>query len=185
LVTQDNPDVAAVILAVGPGDPQASYRDMPVLASVIEMVGGWGLGRPAVVVFSADTEPVLDDVDLEGCVAVIDEDGTSRASALSVGLDAIAHLLPEVTAAFVLDADVPAIPQSTVASLIARLRSSGKLAAAPVYRYVRGGPVLIGRPLWDRIIAADSDQPIEELLTAHPDWTVSVVISERAPVAVR
>lgn len=177
-------DVAGLILAVPPTQPATLHHDRPVLLDVLDMVAGWGLASPLVVVFSDATEYLIADVDLGPAVAVLDEDGSNRSSAVSVGLDAITRLLPDVEAALVVDGDVPGIAAPTAAALIAEMGRSEKVAAAPLYRYVRSGPVVVGRRLWDRLMAEDSDQPLHELLSAHPEWTATVVISGRAPTAV-
>jgi CTP:molybdopterin cytidylyltransferase MocA len=183
-VADGNQDIASVIVAAPPARPEAVFEGRPVLEAVVAAVAEMGLAEPTVTVFNRATEHLLDSVDIGSGVAVIDEDGSSWASALSVGLDAVTRLLVDAVAVLVVDCDVPVIPAGTVPALIAGLRSSGKMAAAPTYRYVRGGPVLLGRRLWDRVITSESDQRLEDLLAAHPDWSESVVISEPAPLTI-
>ena len=178
-----HPETAAIILAAD-GRPDARLDGDVVLKKVLEMVTDWGVAAPVVVVFSKRTDSLLDAVDLGDAVAVIDEDGSSRSSAVSVGLDALTHLHPDASAAFVVDGDVPGVPPDLAELLMAELTSSGRMAAAPQYRYVRSGPILVGRQLWDRLMALESDQPLAEFLKAHPEWTAAVVISERAPMPI-
>ena len=175
-----HPDIAAIVLAAD-GHPDATVDGQPALTHVLGMVAGWELATPTVTVFSRTTEDLLEAIDLGEGVAVIDEDGIDRGSALSVGLDALTHLHPEAVATFVVDGDVPGVPSKVPEALISQLESSGRMAAAPQYRYVRSGPVLVGRQLWDPLMASETEQPLAELLTAHPEWTTTVVISERAP----
>ena len=176
--------IAGVILTSAPARPEASYEGRPVVETVLSVAASWPLAEPLVVVFGKDNQRLIDTVNLQGAVAVVDEDGSSRSSALSVGLDAVVHLLPDGEAALIIDCDVPRIPEATVPALIEELATSGKMAATPQYRYLRGGPVLVERQLWDRLMASDSDQRLEDLLAAHPEWSTAVVISESAPEAV-
>ncbi len=148
------------------------------------MVARWDLGGPVVVVVNRATEAILDSLVPDAAIVVVDEDGSSWASALSVGLDALTHLSPDAPAALVVDCDVPRIPAATVPALTSEFSKSGMLAAVPQYRYIRGGPVLVGRRLWDRLMASEEDQRLEDLFAAHPEWTRMVVISETAPVRV-
>ena len=179
----DHLDIAAVILAVE-GRLDASVEGKPVLRQVYDTVVGWGAAEPVVIVFSKQTEPLLSSMDLAESVVVIDEDGSGTGSALSVGLDALTHLHPDASAAFVVDGDVPGVPVGLAEALMTELESSGRMAAVPQYRYVRSGPVLVGRQLWDRFMASETDQALAEMLIAHPNWTSTVVVSADAPVAV-
>lgn len=175
-------EIAGVIITASPARPQASYDGKPVLEAVISLAKQWDLTDPIVVVFGRDDEHLVESMDLGGCLVVLDEDGNGRSSAISVGLDAVSHLFPDTGAALIIDSDVPEVPSGTVAALVDSLATSGKMAAAPTYRYVRGGPVLLGRQLWDHVMTSDTEQRLEELLAAHPDWSSTVVISEPAPV---
>lgn len=179
-----NQDIATLIVAAPPARPEALFEGRPVLQAVLTGVATMGLAEPTVTVFTRSTEHLLDTVDIGRGVAVIDEDGSTWASALSVGLDALTRLFADAVAALVVDCDVPIVPAGTVPALIASLRASGKMAAAPTYRYVRAGPVLLGRGLWDRVITSESEQRLEDLLAAHPDWADPVVISAAAPLPI-
>ncbi|MDH3730124.1 MAG: NTP transferase domain-containing protein [Acidimicrobiia bacterium] len=174
-------EIAGVIITASPARPQAPFDGAPVLETVLSKAMRWGLATPLVVVFGRDNEHLVESIDLGAGIAVLDEDGSSRSSAISVGLDAVSHVLPDAIAALIIDSDVPGVPEGTVPALIDSLATSGRMAAAPTYRYVRGGPVLLGRQLWDRVMASDSEQRLEEFLAAHPDWASTVVISEPAP----
>ena len=178
-----HPDITAVILGVD-GRLDAPVEGGPVLSQVHDMVRAWGVAEPVVVVFSKQTESLMGSIDLGESVAVVDEDGSGGGSALSVGLDALTRLHPDAAAAFVVDGDVPGVPDDLAESMMVELESSGRMAAVPQYRYVRSGPVLIGRQLWDRFMASESDQPLAETLIAHPDWTTTVVVSTDAPLPV-
>ena len=177
-------EIAGVIITASPARPQAPFDGKPVLEAVIALAKQWDLADPIVVVFGRDDEHLVESMDLGGCIVVLDEDGNSRSSAISVGLDAVSHLFPDAGAAPIIDSDVPQVPEGTVAALVDSLVGSGKMAAAPTYRYVRGGPVLLGRQLWDHVMTAGTEQRLEELLAAHPDWSSTVVISEPAPESI-
>jgi CTP:molybdopterin cytidylyltransferase MocA len=183
-VADGNQDIASVVVAVPPARPEAVFEGRPVLEVVLAAVAEFSLAEPTVTVFNRATEVLVESIDLGSGVAVVDEDGSSWASALSVGLDAATRLFVDAVAVLVVDCDVPIVPTGTVPALIASLRTSGKMAAAPTYRYVRGGPVLLGRGLWDRVMSSESDQRLEEWLAAHPGWSDPVVISEPAPFTV-
>ena len=44
----------------------------------------------------------------------------------------------------------------------------------PVYRYQRGNPVLVARPLWARLMSLQGDTGAASLLQAHPAWVHEV-----------
>ena len=180
-MADDIPEIATIVVAAPPLRPGVEFEGRPVLATVLEMVAGWGLATPTTVVLDPTTEYLIEEIDLGGATAVVDEDGGGRSAALSVGLAALARLLPDAVAALIVDGDTPNVPGAAVTALAAELVSSEAMAVVPTYRYVRGGPVLVARQLWDRIMASDHDQRLDEMLAAHPEWTARVVISEPPP----
>jgi CTP:molybdopterin cytidylyltransferase MocA len=133
------------------------------------------------VVLGSRFEEVLQSVDL-GDVGVVEnpewEEG--MASSLRVGLD-VASRDPSNEAAFIVMGDQPGINPAVVEALLEYRKSSDAPAIFPKYRYVRGHPVLIARPLWSRLMSLEGDQGGRELFQAHPDWVEEVWFEELAP----
>lgn len=152
----------------------------PLLESAVAAVHTWPVS-PVVVVLGAHADDILERVDLGGALVVINpewEEGI--ASSLRVGFDLLAR---EVAAdwAFVALGDQPRIPPDVPPALLAAAEESDRQAIVPVYRYQRGNPVLIRRPLWPRMMGLQGDAGAAASLRAHPAWVLEVRFDHVAP----
>ena len=86
-----------------------------------------------------------------------------------------------MTAAFIALGDQPQIPADVPAALLAGAEESGRPAVVPVYRYQRGNPVLVARPLWARLMGLQGDAGAAALLQAHPAWVHEVRFDHSPP----
>lgn len=178
--------VTAIILAAGPSSRLGRPKQLlpwggpTLLGRVVAETSAWPVDSIWVVLGSR-FEEVLQSVDL-GDVGVVEnpewEEG--MASSLRVGLD-VASRDPSNEAAFIVMGDQPGINPAVVEALLEYRQSSDALAIFPKYRYVRGHPVLIARPLWSRLMSLEGDQGGRELFQAHPDWVEEVWFEELAP----
>ena len=155
----------------------------PLLERVVAAVQTWP-ASPVVVVLGSCAEDILERTDLGGAVVVVNpewEEGI--ASSLRAGFDLLAQ---EAAAdwAFVALGDQPRIPPEVPPALLAAAPDSGRDAIVPVYRYQRGHPVLIGRPLWPRMMSLAGDTGAAGLLRAHPGWVLEVRFDHSAPADV-
>jgi molybdenum cofactor cytidylyltransferase len=159
------------------------WSGRPLLEWVVAAVHTWPVS-PVVVVLGAHAEDILDRADLGGALVVVNpewEEGL--ASSLRVGFDLLAR---EGVAdwAFVALGDQPLIPPDVPPALLAAAGESGRVAIVPVYRYQRGNPVLVGRPLWPRMMSLQGDAGAAGLLQAHPGWVLEVRFDHTAPADV-
>ena len=155
----------------------------PLLERVVAAVHTWPVS-PVLVVLGACAEEVLDRVDLGAALVVVNpewEEGI--ASSLRVGFDLLAR---EGAAdwAFVALGDQPRVPPDVPPALLAAAEESSRDAIVPVYRYQRGNPVLVGRPLWVRMMGLQGDAGAAALLRAHPGWVLEVRFDHAAPADV-
>ena len=152
----------------------------PLLERVVAAVHAWPVS-PVVVVLGAHADDILERVDMGGALVVVNpewEEGI--ASSLRVGFDLLAR---EVTAdwAFVALGDQPRIPPDVPPALLAAAEGNVREAIVPVYRYQRGNPVLVGRPLWPRMMSLQGDAGAGASLRAHPAWVLEVRFDHAAP----
>jgi CTP:molybdopterin cytidylyltransferase MocA len=155
----------------------------PLLEGVVAAVHAWPV-LPVVVVLGAHAEEILERTDLGGALVVVNpewEEGI--ASSLRAGFDLLAR---EGVAewAFVALGDQPRIPTDVPPALLAAAEESGRSAIVPVYRYQRGNPVLVGRPLWIRMMSLQGDAGAGALLRAHPGWVHEVRFDHPTPADV-
>ena len=145
----------------------------PLLECSIAAVSSWPVDE-VVVVLGAYAEDILDRVGFGTALVVINpgwEEGF--ASSLRVGFDLLTRD-SRFEAAFVALGDQPQIPPEVPAALLAGAEKSGRPAIVPVYRYQRGNPVLVARPLWGQLMSLSGDAGAASLLQAHPAWVHEV-----------
>jgi len=152
----------------------------PLLERVVAAVHTWP-ASPVLVVLGAHAEDILDRADLGPALVVVNpewEEGI--ASSLRVGFDLLAREgMADWT--FVALGDQPRIPPDVPPALLSAAGESGREAIVPVYRYQRGNPVLVGRPLWPRMMSLQGDAGAGALLRAHPGWVLEVRFDHAAP----
>ena len=151
----------------------------PLLEHVVRAVASWPVAG-VVVVLGAYAEEILDRVDFGTAVVAVNPGWKEGlASSLRVGLDLLARDAA-YEAAFIVLGDQPQIPPEVPPALLADAEQSGRAAVVPVYRYQRGNPVLVRRPLWGRLMSLQGDAGAAGLLAAHPAW-VHEVRFDRSP----
>ncbi len=177
---------AAVVFAAGGarrmGQPKqlVEWHGRPLLEHVIAMVAGWPVDL-LVVVLGCAADEILEKVEFGDAVAAVNpewEEGL--ASSIRVGIDVVMReRTPE--SAFMALGDQPEIPADVPPGLLEMMESSGRPAVVPVYRYQRGNPVLVARPLWTRLAGLTGDQGAAGLLKAHPQWVKEVRFDHLPP----
>lgn len=179
---------AALILAAGEskrfGDPKqlAEWQGVPLLQHVVDRVRSWPAAQSVYVVLGANAELIMDSLDLSGAVVVENlqwKEGV--ASSIRAGLDT---LIGDRTAerALIVLGDQPLVPDDVIPRLLEAGRRSGRPVVIPRYRFVRGHPVLVKRPLWPRLVAGlEGDQGARNLFLAHPEWIEEVLVAGTVP----
>jgi molybdenum cofactor cytidylyltransferase len=170
---------AALVLAAGGSARMAAPKQLldwggrPLLEHTVRAVAAWP-ATAVVVVLGAHAEEILDRVDFGTALVVLNpgwEQGL--ASSLRVGLDTLTREA-HYDAAFVALGDQPQVPREVPEGLLAGAAESGRPVVVPVYRYQRGNPVLVARPLWSRLMSLEGDAGANALFRAHPAWVHEV-----------
>lgn len=79
----------------------------------------------------------------------------------------LGHLRPEVGAALVMPADMPAVPVENVREIVDAWRTGGHPLVVPSHQMRRGHPWLAARSLWPAIFALASGQTLRDFLNEH------------------
>lgn len=178
--------IAAVVLAAGGsrrlGRPKQlePWGRTTLLGHVVERARLFPV-EEIWVVLGADAEDILGAVDLGGCGVIENpewEEGL--ASSLRVALDALTRL-SKATGALILLGDQPDVSPEVVAELVDRFGRTKSQAVVPKYRYTWGNPVIVGRPLWPRLMSLTGDEGARSLLRAHPEWVEEVWFERLVP----
>lgn len=177
---------AAIVLAAGPSTRLGRTKQLEewggtnLLGHVVALVHELPVDE-VWVVLGHDSERILAETDL-GEAAIIEnpewEEGV--ASSLRVALDAVTRL-SRCDRALIMNGDQPDLPGDLVAELTASHAKAGKPVSIPRYRYQLGGPVLVERSLWPRLMSMEGDDDVMRLFKAHPEWVNEVRFSENPP----
>jgi molybdenum cofactor cytidylyltransferase len=177
---------AAIVLAAGSSSRLGSPKQLvdvggrPMLESIVASVSEWPV-EVVVVVLGSGADEVLEAVDFgDALVAVNDGWEEGIASSIRVGLDVLTRD-PAWERVFVVLGDQPSIPDEVPVRLLEAMEASGRPAAAPVYRYDRGNPVLFDRGLWPRLMTLEGDAGASALLRTHPEWVEEVRFDQLPP----
>jgi nicotine blue oxidoreductase len=133
--------IAAVVLAAGAASRFGSPKQELLLPRVLERVRASAAGDVVVVLGAHDLET---DARVVRCADWKRGPGAS----LRCGLAALG---PEVEAAVVVLADGPNLTPAGVDRVIDAWRASGAEVLAASYGGDRGHPVLLARPVWERV----------------------------------
>jgi molybdenum cofactor cytidylyltransferase len=156
-------NVGALVLAAGEGrrfggtKQLAPLRGRPLLEHALAAVAGLS---PRVVVLGHDADAILAAVDLFGARPVVCEGWREgQAASLRCGVAA----LGDVDAAVVVLGDMPDVTPAAVAAVVAAA-GGGEDAVRGCYDGVAGHPVLLCRPLLDRVAELRGDVGFRSLL---------------------
>lgn len=173
---------AAVVLATAPSPGTRDTLAHEIVAGrplLAELVSRLHPVRLVVVVVRDEEDAVLVD-GLDNVVVLIDPEWREGAAPLRAGLDFLAQT-NDFDEAFVVQVHTPFLEPAVLESLAVARHDAEALVAVPKYRYVRGGPVLIGSGLWPRFLGAEGDLDLEDHLKAHPQWVAEVRVDFAPP----
>ena len=175
--------VAAILVAT-----DSSPGAMPTLAE--EQFRGGNLLRTmaqrldrldAVVVVVRDEEAAGLVDGLDNVVVLVDPEWSEGASSpVRAGLDFLQQS-GGIDEAFVIATSLPEVDPEVLQEMVLARREAGTLVAVPKYRYIRSGPVLLGRDIWPRFLGAEGQLDVEALLLAHPQWVTEVRVDVAPP----
>ncbi len=174
---------AAIVIAttISPG-PAATLAEepwgaRPLLAGVLERLSDLDV---VVVVVRDEASAALVEPASNIVVIVDPEWEEGDAAPVRAGLDWLTRAA-DVEAAFVVTLDAPEINPDVLTEVAKAHASSDTTITVPKYRYIRGGPVLLGKDSWPRFLGAEGELDIEQLILAHPQWVTEARVDSPPP----
>jgi len=135
------------------GTPKATlaYRGCTFIEVIVETLGEGGL-ECVCVVFGHQAAEIQQQVEIHSAQVVINPDYRSgQTSSLQAGLRAL--IADDIEAVLLCLVDHPAVSAETVKTIATAFRESGAPVVIPTYHGRRGHPVLIGRQLFEELLA--------------------------------
>jgi molybdenum cofactor cytidylyltransferase len=174
---------AAIVIATAPSPGPAAtlaeepWRGRSLLAGVVQRLAGL---EAIVVVLREEGQAALLDPQPEVTVIVDSEWAEGAAAPLRAGLDFLTRSA-DVDAVFVVTLEFPEIEPAVLEALLQAHAESETPVTVPKYRYVRGGPVLLGKDIWPRFLGTEGDLDLEQLILAHPQWVTETRVESAPP----
>jgi molybdenum cofactor cytidylyltransferase len=178
--------IGAVVLAAGRGTRfgggkvLAPWRGVPLVRHVVDRLGLAGLS-PVIVVCGAGEEEAALRSAIAGTEARLvvnprPDDGLS--ASLRLGVEA----MPSEVGAFVVAlGDQPSLDVAVVRQMAEHWRDSNAAAVVPVYRGVRGNPVLFDDTMRRHLVVLRGDVGARDLLEAMGERVAWVAVDADAP----
>lgn len=173
--------VCAIVLAAGTssrmGEPKplARVAGRPLLAHVLDALRESRVDE-IVAVLGAESERIRRGVSLEGARVVVNPEYVEGMSAsVRAGIRAAG---PDAGAFLIVLGDQPLVKPSTYDAIVGRWARTGARVVVPVYRRVRGNPVLLHRSLAEEIEHVTGDVGCREIVAAHADEVVEVAVDD-------
>ena len=178
--------IAAVVLAAGFSTRMGRQKlllplgDKPVVRWSVEAV--LPHVQDVVVVTGRETAAVRDA--LAGLSVRFAENPapeSGQSSSIAVGVRALPS---SIRAALIVLGDQPRTPASVVPALLAARDRTGKAVIVPVYRGVRGTPVLFGAEVFAELWALSGDAGARAVVAVRPERVEAVEVDSPMPVDV-
>jgi len=178
--------IAAVVLAAGLSTRMGRQKlllplgDKPVVRWSVEAV--LPHVQDVVVVTGRETAAVRDA--LAGLTVRFAENPapeSGQSSSIAVGIGALS---PTTRAALIVLGDQPRTPPNVVPALLAARDRTGKVVIVPVYRGVRGTPVLFGAEVFAELRALTGDAGARAIVAARPERVEAIEVNSPMPVDV-
>ncbi|MEN9934151.1 MAG: hypothetical protein RLZZ387_730 [Chloroflexota bacterium] len=178
--------IAGIILAAGSASRMGRPKQLldwggrPLVRVVVEQAVAAGLWPVLVVVGAAGAEvaAALEGLPVE--IVPCPDYSAGQSASLRAG---VAALDPEVAAAVVLLADQPFVTAAIIAALAGEWRAGGGPIVAPVYRGVRGNPVLFGRVVLPELLAVTGDKGARAVIASDSSRVRQVLFDDDRPLA--
>jgi len=178
--------IAGLILAAGEssrmGTPKATltYRGRTFLELIVRTLREGGLDR-MVVVLGHQAEDIQRQVEIEPAQVVINPDYRfGQTSSLQVGLRAL--MADDLEAVLLCLVDHPAVCGETVRRIVAAFRQCGAPVVVPTYHARRGHPVLLGRQVFDELLALDCQAGADSVVRKYRPQTQVVEVEDEGVV---
>jgi molybdenum cofactor cytidylyltransferase len=178
--------IAALILAAGEssrmGTPKATlaYRGCTFLELILETLREGGLERICVVLGHQAAE-IRQRVEIDFAQVVINPDYRSgQTSSLQAGLRAL--IADDTEAVLLCLVDHPAVSAATVRMIASVFREGGAPVVIPTFHRRRGHPVLIGRRLFEELLALTGGAGADSVVRRYRPATQYVEVEDEGVV---
>jgi CTP:molybdopterin cytidylyltransferase MocA len=178
--------IAGLILAAGEssrmGTPKATlaYRGRTFLELIVKTLREGGLER-IVVVLGHQAEEIQQQVKIELVQVVINPDYRSgQTASLQAGLRALVGDDPEGVVLCLVDH--PAVSAETVRRIAASFEQCGAPVVIPTYKGRRGHPVLVGRQLFDELLALTREAGADSVVRKYRPVTKFVEVEDEGVI---
>ncbi len=169
--------VGAIVLAAGASSRLGQPKQLlpvdgqPLLSRTLDVVRNTSL-EPRILVLGGYADDVLNQVNVEDFDVVLNPDfSEGQATSLTAGISA----LPEsVDAAVVVLGDQPLVEPWLLDQLVAAYDPREHVAVRPRYADGPGNPVLLGRALFDELMALEGDVGARNVLKRYSDRIAEV-----------
>ncbi|CAN5498157.1 hypothetical protein BH24CHL1_BH24CHL1_01670 [soil metagenome] len=162
--------IAAIVLAAGGSSRLGQPKQLlpvdgqPLLSRTLDVVRMTSL-KPRILVLGGYAEDILAGVNVDGYEVVLNADfEQGQATSLKAGLQA---LPATVKGTIVLLGDQPLVEPWLLEQLVAGYVSASHVAVRPRYAGGPGNPVLLGRELFNELLALEGDVGARDVLRRH------------------
>ncbi|HEV2245725.1 MAG TPA: nucleotidyltransferase family protein [Terriglobia bacterium] len=174
--------VAGIVLAAGEssrmGEDKAllMYRGRTFLENINSVLREAGI-HPIIVVLGHHAELIRQRVDLRSVEVIVNQDYRSgQTSSLQAGLRVLAGNEPD--GVLLCLTDHPVLSADTINKLIHNFTSTGRPVVIPQINGKHGHPVLLGRGLFNRILALGPDEGADTVIHQYRDRTEFVEVTD-------
>ena len=164
------------------GTPKATlaYRGRTFLELIVETLRAGGLERIFVVLGHQAAE-IQQRVEIDGAQVVINPDYRSgQTSSLRAGLRAL--IADDTEAVLLCLVDHPAVSAETVRIVASVFRDGGAPVVIPTYHGRRGHPVLIGRQLFEELLALTAGAGADSVVRKYRPVTKFVEVEDEGVI---
>jgi molybdenum cofactor cytidylyltransferase len=178
--------ITGVILAAGGASRMGRPKQLldwggrPLVRVAAEQALASRLDAALAVVGAASAEVTAALAGLPLRIVPCPDYASGQSASLRTGIGALG---PEVAAALVLLADQPFVTAAIIDRLIAEWRANAAPIVAPVYRGVRGNPVLFARALFPELLAVTGDRGARQVIASDPARVATVPFEDDRPLA--
>ena len=175
--------VTAIVLAAGEARRFGSAKQLARVGGrtlVQHAIDAASSADEVVVVLGARAEQIEPALSLPPAARTVrnPDFADGQSTSLRAGVSAVGR---DVAAVVVLLADQPGVGEADVRAVIEAYRATGAPLVRPSYRGLPGHPVLIGRDLFEEVLAESGDRGAREVLARHGDLVHEVPVDRDPP----
>lgn len=178
--------VTAALLATDRGEGFTESRFTAIVngARLLDGIVSDALAWPVddvIVVLGADADEIEAACDLSRVSILVDPEWSEGAAApVRAVLDYVSNDR-SVRSVLFARGDQPGIDAAVVAQVLQAAEPAGIEAAYPKYRYAKGWPIAIGRPLWDVFLGLEGAIDLHDVIASHGHVVDEVWVDRLSP----